>query len=142
MKLTLTTMLLLIVAIINFPILAGEIPSPKQSVISENTVKSVLTGINSNNNGLISSAAYLAGELEIDEAVIPLMKILKDNNNDEELRIVAALSLYKIGDARGIYAIKQAIRFDESKRVSKLCSKFYYTYKHNEDSNYVEIAGL
>jgi hypothetical protein len=44
------------------------------------------------------------------------------------MRIIAALSLYKIGDSRGIFAIRQAIKFDESKRVSKLCDKFYRAY--------------
>ena len=55
------------------------------------------------------------------------MKILK-NSVEEELRIGAALSLLKIGDARGIYAIKRAIQFDESKRVRDICSKFYNNY--------------
>ena len=38
---------------------------------------------------------------------------------------MAALALYKIGDARGINAIKQRIRFDDSERVRKMCSTLY-----------------
>ena len=65
--------------------------------------------------------------LKSDEAVIPLMKILKNDEN-EEARIMAALSLLKIKDSRGIFAIKQAIQFDESERVRKMCSIFYQDY--------------
>ena len=89
--------------------------------------KSLLLGVESENLGLQSCAAYMLGEFCCDEAVIPLLKILH-NSPYEEMRIMAALSLYKIGDSRGIFAIRQAIKFDESKRVSKLCDKFYRAY--------------
>ena len=65
--------------------------------------------------------------MKADEAVIPLMKILKSDDN-EESRIMAALSLIKIGDLRGIYAVKQAIKYDQSERVNKLCLNFYRDY--------------
>ncbi|MCZ6704255.1 MAG: hypothetical protein O6940_14600 [Ignavibacteria bacterium] len=98
--------------------------------------KNLLIGLESKNNGLISSSAFYLGEYNSTQAVIPLMKILK-NSGVEELRISAALALLKIGDARGIYAIKRAIKFDESKRVSNMCSKFYNAYvsqKYSTDS--------
>lgn len=90
-------------------------------------VKSLLQGIFSDNYGLRTSAAYQIGELQLSEAVIPLMRMLR-NESHEEARIMAALSLYKIGDARGIFAVKQAIRFDESLRVSKMCERLYSAY--------------
>ena len=96
--------------------------------------KSLLLGVESENLGLQSSAAYMLGEFCCDEAVIPLLKILH-NSPYEEMRIMAALSLYKIGDSRGIFAIRQAIKFDESKRVSKLCDKFYRAYLQAEEKS-------
>jgi len=95
--------------------------------------KNLLIGLESKNNGLISSSAFYLGEYNSTQAVIPLMKILK-NSGAEELRISAALALLKIGDARGIYAIKRAIKFDESKRVSNMCSKFYNAYLSQKNS--------
>ena len=94
--------------------------------------KSLLLGLESENLGLQSCAAYMLGEFCCDEAVIPLLKILH-NSPYEEMRIMAALSLYKIGDSRGIFAIRQAIKFDESKRVSKLCGKFYRAYLQTKE---------
>lgn len=86
--------------------------------------ETLLAGVESSNKGLIVSSAQILGELNSDKAVIPLMKILHSNINDET-KIAAALSLYKIGDARGIFAVKQAAKYDDSERVRKMCGNFY-----------------
>jgi len=46
----------------------------------------------------------------------------------EEARIAAALSLYKLGTPMSINSIRQAIRFDNSERVKKMCLRFYSEY--------------
>lgn len=132
-----TVLLLLFVFTIFMSV--GLANDPAKQVKAFNKVlatKNLLIGLESKNNGLISSSAFYLGEYNSTQAVIPLMKILK-NSAAEELRISAALALLKIGDARGIYAIKQAIKFDESERVSNICSKFYNAYlsqKYSADS--------
>jgi len=103
--------------------------------------KSLLLGVESENLGLQSSAAYMLGEFCCDEAVIPLLKILH-NNPYEEMRIMAALSLYKIGDSRGIFAIRQAIKFDESTRVRNLCDKFYRAYLQADEKPVESLIAL
>jgi HEAT repeat protein len=105
----------------------------------EACIKTLLQGINSDNEGLQAGCAYMFGELCCDKAVISLLDILH-NNPKEELRILAALSLYKIGDSRGIFAIKQAIRFDDSERVARLCEGFYKAYVSNKVETPVEVA--
>ena len=94
--------------------------------------KSLLLGVESENLGLQSSATYMLGEFCCDEAVVPLLKILH-NSPYEEIRIMAALSLYKIGDSRGVFAIRQAIKFDDSKRVRNMCNKFYRAYLQTKE---------
>lgn len=131
MKLTLTTLILTILAISS--ITASVVPK-KNVKITQNTVSSLIEGLNSQNLGLKSSSAYMIGELQLTEAVIPLLKILHQNEN-EEMRIAAALALYKIGSSIAIYAVKQAIRFDESERVSKLCASFYSEFQKNKFSD-------
>jgi HEAT repeats len=124
MKLTLTILLLIIIAITTTDISA----KPKvKAKITDNTVASLMEGLNSENLGLKSSSAYMIGELQLSKAVIPLMKILHQEKN-EEMRIAAALALYKIGSPIAIQAVKQSIRFDDSERVSKLCANFYSEY--------------
>jgi len=98
--------------------------SLQNSVTKKAAVTNLLIGLSSGNFGLRTSSAYMLGEIKADEAVVPLMKMLRNEKN-EDGRIVAALALYKINDSRGIFAVKQAVNFDESNRVRKLCTNFY-----------------
>lgn len=131
MKLTLTILLLIIISITTTDISA----KPKvKAKITDNTVASLMEGLNSENLGLKSSSAYMIGELQLSKALIPLLKILHEDEN-EEMRIAAALALYKIGSPIAIQAVKQSIRFDDSERVSKLCANFYYEFSRNKISD-------
>jgi len=139
MKPILTILLLTIIAIGTLVVSA----KPRTKVkITENTVSSLIEGLNSANLGLKSSSAYMIGELQLSKAVIPLMRILHQDEN-EEIRIAAALALYKIGSPIAIHAVKQSIKFDESERVSKLCASFYSEYlkqKFNDEEINVDVV--
>jgi len=129
MKLTLTILLLIFIATINSPDVSAR---PKiKAKITDNTIASLVEGLNSENIGLRSSSVYMIGELQLSSAVIPLLRILHQDEN-EEMRIAAALALYKIGSPIAIHAVKQSIRFDDSERVSKLCASFYNEYLRNK----------
>jgi hypothetical protein len=140
MKLTLTILLLIFIAAINSPDVSAR-PKVKAKITS-NTVASLMEGLNSENIGLKSSSAYMIGELQLSKAVIPLMKVLHQDEN-EEMRIAAALALYKIGSPIAINAVKQSIKFDDSERVSKLCASFYSEYlrsKFTDDEINMDVA--
>jgi len=122
----LSALLVLVITVTSFGIVKPH-PVKKNAMDRDLVITNLMNGINSGNQGLRLSSSYFLGELKSDEAVIPLMRILKSDEN-EEARIMAALSLVKIGDARGVFAIKQAINFDSSERVKKLCSIFYQDY--------------
>lgn len=102
----------------------------KSFSISKLTTQSLLQGIQSDNFGLKVSSAQRLGELQISEGVILLMSMLR-NDNDERARITAALALIRIGDARGLFAVKQAAKFDENERVRSMCEKFYLSHQKN-----------
>jgi len=95
----------------------------------DKAVKNLLIGVGDQNNncGLRRSAIYMLGELQATEAVIPLMKVLH-SCPDEKSRVAAAWALCKIGDARGEYAVKQSVRFDESSKVKIHCAWYYNLY--------------
>jgi hypothetical protein len=101
-------------------------PVPKRSIqMNENQIfENLLIGTKSCNKGLCASCVYMMGELCCEKSVIPLLSILH-NAECEEIRILAALSLCKIGDARGVFAVKRSAIFDESERVKRLCDLFY-----------------
>ena len=124
--------------LLTFQILPQEI-AEQNLMAKEACIKTLLEGLNSDNRGLQAGCTYMLGELCCDRSVITLLDVLHSNPS-EELRILAALSLYKIGDSRGIYAIKQAIKFDESERVSRLCEKFYSAYMKKESGSQINVA--
>ena len=102
-------------------------------------IKSLLEGVKSDNLGLQAGCTYMLGELCCGKSVIVLMDILH-NNPSEEVRILAALSLYKIRDSRGIFAIRQEMKFDESERVRQMCEKFYRAHLQGENSTTVNVT--
>jgi hypothetical protein len=95
----------------------------------DTAVKNLLigTGDENTNCGLRRSAIYVLGQLKAKEAVIPLMKVLH-SCPDEKSRMAAAWALCQIGDGRGEYAVKQAVRFDESAKVKMHCAWYYNLY--------------
>ncbi len=86
----------------------------------------LLVGIASDNYGLRVSAASILGDVGSARSVVPLMRMLHDG--DEGERIVAALALSRIGDGRGVFAVKQAAQFDPSQKVQRLAAWYYNEY--------------
>ena len=128
------TLLLLVLSSTTF---AGD--GKSEVNVKESTIASLMNGLTSDNLGLKASCAYMLGELKVTGAIIPLMRILHNDVN-EELRISAALALYKIGTPMSIHAVKQAGRFDDSGRVNKLAQNFYTEYLRKKLNNTVATA--
>lgn len=113
----------------------------------EAAVANLLIGLHSDNQGLRESSAFLLGELKAGEAVVPLMAILR-SDAPETSRIIAALALCRIGDGRGVYAVKRAVQFDESQSVQQKCAWFYeqyvkagsFEFAHSPDAGGTEMA--
>jgi HEAT repeat protein len=124
--------------IFSFQIFPQEI-ADKTSEEMEACFATLQQGLNSDNAGLIAGCTYMLGEVRCQRSIISLLDMLH-NSDSEELRILAALSLYKIGDSRGIYAIKQSIKFDESRRVQRMCEIFYKVYLREDTESTLNIA--
>ena len=107
------------------------------SLITAEVIDNYLLGINSENEGVKLSSAYLMGEYKITDGVIPLMKILH-NGETEEARIIAALSLIKIGTPMSVYSVKEAAKLDDSERVRRICKAFYDNFMTIEVHNTYE----
>jgi HEAT repeat protein len=111
-------------------VMAYAIPSiAQESVLPPNANKALIEdnifiGLASDNAGLQRSCALMLGKIKSERAVVPLMAALH-NTTDENLRVAAAWSLCKIGDARGVFAVKMAVRYDESTKVQATCAWYY-----------------
>ena len=76
----------------------------------------LIKALKDQNIGIRASAAQLLGERQVKEAVKPLVKMLKSEDN-YAVRIVAALALHKIGDERVLPIFKDCLRRDKCKTV-------------------------
>lgn len=116
-----------------FLLLLVSLLSAKDDNYSNSTVsyeqaeKNYLVGIETENCGLRVSSAYHLGEMKSDKAVIPLMNMLKNSEKQQE-KLIAALSLIKIGDLRGVYAVKRQSKFCDCERVRNMCARFYNAF--------------
>lgn len=101
----------------------------------------LLEGIASENQGLKLSSAYFLGEIKSDKAIIPLLELLH-NSDESGAKQVAALALYKINSARGMFAIKQAIKFDDNEQTRRICTIFYNQHLIREKEGDVEVEAI
>ncbi len=101
----------------------------KKKELTKTDVSNLIICINSENEGIRRCGVYFAGYYKVDKTVISLMKILYEDDC-EEIRMLAARSLCKIGDTRGLFAIKRAVKFNDRDKVKQLCF-FLCNYENN-----------
>ncbi len=131
------TIAVIILASVAMPALAGEIALPSYAN-RELVEANLFVGLASDNPGLQRGCALMLGKIESENGVIPLMLILHENAN-EHSRVAAAWALCKIGDARGVYAVKRAVQFDTSEKVCAVCAWYYDTYVKKGTFQFEEI---
>ena len=97
---------------------------------NENAVKNLVKGIKSENEGLKKSSIYYAGKYKITDAVDALVdKIVKEK--DPDTRILIALSLYQIGDYKGLEAVKEQALNDNDERVKSMSALIFNEFYKN-----------
>jgi hypothetical protein len=101
--------------------------SAKYAVAEENR----LIGLASDNEGLRISCAFNLGEMKSKNAVFPLMKLLRESESVTE-RIIAALSLVKIGDPQGVYMVGRVAKFSDCEKTKYFCEKFYQSFQNHQ----------
>ena len=102
--------------------------SPRNQ-LSEKDIDNLILCIESENDGIRSWGVFFAGKYQVQETVIPLLIVLHEDDN-VAIRKLAVHSLFRIGDNRGIFAIKGSARFDESEAVRKLCLSLVQSFDY------------
>lgn len=109
---------------------SGNAAKAKANFNSEVVIENLINGVESEYTGLQVSAAQMLGDLRADESVIPLLRLF-NNSENSGVKIAAALSLLKIGDERGIKAIKYSALYADDPHVKNMCHRFYQCYTEN-----------
>ncbi len=89
-------------------------------VISENEKANYINGISSVNQGVKESSIYFAGRYRLKEAGDMLVDELKKSGK-EDLSLLIAWSIYRIGDERNIEELKRIGKNHNSKRLKTFC---------------------
>jgi HEAT repeat protein len=141
-KLTVAYIVLAIIVLLVTSIKAGSLSQTEK----DNIVRNLSTGLISDNSGLRVSSALVLGRLidinyikdeDAKSTVLALMKMLNKGDSEQE-KISAALALFKIGDAKGIYQLKGSSKFDDSKRVQDICHKLYSEFQKQNRTEYLQ----
>lgn len=98
----------------------------QNAILSAAEINLALT-VNKVDGDFLESVIYSIADIkrtysdkDMDLVVIPLMRVLR-NHTDSNFRILAAMALAELGHDTGLYAIKEAARFDENKTVRHIC---------------------
>ncbi len=99
----------------------------------DQTEESLVMALQSNSLGLQTSAAQTIRDLKslfpersFSRFIIPLMRIVKDQDAEACSRVVAALALHELHSARGDFAIQREARFTDCPKMRHICSWLAY----------------
>jgi hypothetical protein len=84
-------------------------------------------GMRASASQVIRDLKLLLPEQEFSLLVIPLMAIVKDEDADVSVRMVAALALHDLGSAKGDFAIQRVAQFTKNERMKHHC--LWLTYE-------------
>ncbi len=98
--------------------------------ITKNSIATLKDGIHSENQGVRKSSIYMAGLYKINEAVDALIEELK-SEKDANTKVLIALSLYNIGDPKGMEAVKYLSQNDQDARVKRMSTALYKAFVEN-----------
>ena len=90
--------------------------------------KNLVKGIESGNEGVRQAAMrhiilynqLYPGKLDASDAVWDIMKIFRTHKNPQ-VRRLAMVALFSIGNERAIFLLKRNVKFEEDKEINKHC---------------------
>lgn len=106
---------------------------------SKESVKTLVKGIDSGNDGLSRSSIYMAGKYRVAEAVDALIEKIS-TAKDPDTRILIALSLYEIRDQKGLDAVKAQSLNDLSEKVRNMSAMLYAEYLKSSELGYASAG--
>ncbi len=109
--------------------------SYESSHIDKRFTDNLNAGIKSNNEGLRKSCIYFTGLYLLKECVPTLLDQLS-KEKIADVKILIALSLYRIGDKKGIKAIESLSMNDENARVRKMGKAILVQFEKGSHAEY------
>jgi HEAT repeat protein len=126
-----TLTILLVLSVLVLADTAGvKAQSSNYKNVTQNSIETLKHGIKSENLGVRRSSIYMAGLYKINEVVDVLVEQLQ-KEKDPSTRVLIALSLYNIGNPKGMEAVRDISQIDPNTRVKRMSTALYGTYIEN-----------
>lgn len=81
--------------------------------LNENNVATLITGIKSENDGLMRSAIFMAGKYKVEETIEALLEIL-ESESEPSNHILVAMAIYRIGNQEAMMKVIEAANNTEN----------------------------
>ncbi len=91
-------------------------------------------GMQASASQIVRDLKTLLPDQDFSLLIIPLMAVVKNEDADVSVRMVAALALYDLRSAKGDFAIERVGRFTHNDRLRHLCSWLSYNRTHERSS--------
>ncbi len=109
--------------------------APENERFDKNEIKTLIMGINSENEGLRKSAIFFAGKYQVKEAVDALVDRMNETGNRQELYLIS-VALYKIGSFEGLSAVWKAASRNNDSYTKELLLAVYERYQLDISEGY------
>ncbi len=96
----------------------------REKQINMNHIESLRQALQSDNDGLRKSAVYFAGLYKIEDLTFELQKIL-NNDECEQIRLLAAYSLYHLDNKVSLNGILYASKENSNLKLRRICRALY-----------------
>ena len=107
------------------------LPQNQKTDIDPRFINNLNVGIESSNEGLRKSCIYFTGLYMLKECVPTLIEQLK-KEEIADVKILIALSLYRIGDENGMKAVEKLSMYDENAKVRKMGNAILTEFENNK----------
>ncbi|MDZ7764116.1 MAG: hypothetical protein U5K00_06770 [Melioribacteraceae bacterium] len=103
---------------------------------SEKEIENLISGINSENNGLMRSSVYFAGKYQIEAVVETLVDKLESEEEPSNI-ILIAMTIYKIGDREALMKVLDTAKSSENERVKHMLNAIVAEYLIETETEFV-----
>jgi len=118
--------------------IGGSNTKSELNTLPYNSIQSLVSGLNSNNNGVIIGCAIMAGEYKVTETVKHLAKIL-NSDLSYDVKTAAVYALYQIQNKEALIALKKACVMNKCPFLKQSAEVFLNHYLINNPDKDVRI---
>jgi hypothetical protein len=126
----------------------GSLPQQKIDIIEQNIVNALqsdVPGMQADAAQLVRDLNSIRPEQSFSACVIPLMALLKNEDGESGVRILAALALDQLDSPKGHFAISRTASFTADAKLKYVCGWLAYerkTGKHPEEKGIASYEPL